>query len=108
MTPQPQNPPWSVSKALIALSCVAAFFIATTAAVVPELHCWLHKDAAQLEHECAITLLEAGVSAADAPTTVAASQAAVESSEGTPLQPVWVPSIFSRACIFAHAPPARS
>lgn len=105
--PQPA-PQVSKSKALITLSCLAAFLVAIAAAAVPELHRHLHADAAQAEHECAITIVQSGVTLADASPAISAPPRAVPFLAAAPLHPVWVPPLFSTARVFEHAPPPLS
>ncbi|CAN5260822.1 hypothetical protein BH20VER2_BH20VER2_08010 [soil metagenome] len=96
-------------RAWLGAGSVAAFLFAITLAAAPGLHAHFHADAAQAHHECAVTVIGSGkLQLADAPPTVAGpAAAALVGAVGT-LRPVWVPSVFSSARIFEHAPPVFS
>jgi len=57
---------------LFAAGGIALVLLLTVLAVSPELHAWLHGDAAGADHECAITLFQQGVVAAATGIAVAA------------------------------------
>jgi hypothetical protein len=96
-------------RAWVGAGSVAAFLFALTLAAAPGLHEHFHADAAQAHHECAVTVIGSGkFQLTGAALAVAAPAAVVQTATVAPLHPVWVPSLFLRACIYAHAPPARS
>lgn len=94
-----------VKRALIGAGLIVAFFFALTLSVAPQLHERLHSNAPH--HECAVTLIAAGnyhhAPAAPVETT---APTAIQFSRIPSLKPIWVASLFHRACIFEHAPPA--
>lgn len=49
---------------LLAAGGVALVVMLSVLAASPRLHAWLHSNAAQADHECAITLYQQGVAAA--------------------------------------------
>ena len=49
---------------LLAAGGVALVLMLSVLAASPTLHAWLHKNAGQADHECAITLYQQGVAAA--------------------------------------------
>ena len=75
-------------------------------AASPTLHAWLHNHAGQADHECAVTLYQQGVAAAEvgvilavvAPVVLARIVAAHAELHLAPLR-YWLPP--------GHAPPAR-
>ena len=77
-------------------------------AVCPALHRWVHADADNDEHSCAVTLFLSGGCDASAPDATA--QAAPRLAEPTaalesPDAP-WVASVFALNRVFEHAPPS--
>jgi hypothetical protein len=76
--------------------------------VAPNLHERLHPTAAPL-HECAVTLIASGSChhTVAAPFVIAPATP-VQSSKILALNAIWVAAPFLGACIFEHAPPARS
>jgi hypothetical protein len=91
-----------------ALILAAAIVLVLGLSVAPNLHERLHPTAATL-HECAVTLIASGSChhGAAAPR-MSAPATAVQFSKIPALNPIWVESPFLGACIFEHAPPARS
>jgi hypothetical protein len=77
--------------------------------VAPQLHERLHKDAAKLGHECAVTLIAAGKYDHSAPPTVfVAPQPGTYFAKIAALTPVSVPALYLSASLFEHAPPVVS
>ncbi|CAN5590986.1 hypothetical protein BH20VER1_BH20VER1_03070 [soil metagenome] len=96
-------------RALLGVASVAAFLFAITLAAAPGLHLHLHTDAAQTQHECAATIIGSGkVQLGDSAPLLAGPAGAALIGTVATLHPAWVPSVFSSACIFEHAPPALS
>ena len=91
---------------LLAAGGVALVLVLSILAASPTLHAWLHKNAGQADHECAITLYQQGVAAAEAgvilaavaPVVMARMAAAPAELHLAPLR-YWLPP--------GHAPPAR-
>src|SRR6266446_6190567 len=96
-------------RAIIAAGILSAFLWTLTLSVSPSLHERIHSDANRAEHNCAVTLIGLGSynHAAHVPL-VTAPLPAIQFSKIPALNPLWVPSPFLGACIFEHAPPARS
>jgi hypothetical protein len=95
-------------RAAIALAALSAFLFAFVLSAAPALHEHLHSDAGHPQHECAITIVESGLEAADEPLSTAAPQPASLFATVPVLHPVWVPAPFLGARVFEHAPPALS
>ena len=96
-------------RALIATGVLGAFLFALTLAASPQLHARFHADSGSANHECAATLLATGkYQQVDAPPVLVAPQPAVLFEKVPVFAPVWVAAVFSRAHVFAHAPPALS
>jgi len=76
--------------------------------VAPNLHEQIHPTAGSL-HECAVTLIASGSChhTAAAPLMIVLASA-VQFSKIPALNSIWVVAPFLGACIFEHAPPARS
>jgi hypothetical protein len=96
-------------RAFFAICVSAAFLWALALSASPLLHQRVHKDANRVEHNCAATMIASGTydHAAHAPL-VSAPVPTVQFSKIPALTPQWVESPFLGACIFEHAPPARS
>jgi hypothetical protein len=97
------------ARAFVATSLLAGFFWTLALGVSPLLHARVHRDAAQPEHSCAVTMIAAGsythsthvpLVSAPLPTPQFAKIAA--------LTPQWVEPLFLGAAVFEHAPPARA
>jgi len=70
------------------------------------LHERFHPDAKQAGHECVVTLIASGKYDHVAPPIVfVAPPAPSQFSDVASLNPVWVPTPFSRSRVFEHAPP---
>jgi hypothetical protein len=89
-------------------TCVgAAFLWALALSVSPQLHQRVHADANRAEHSCAVTAIASGMCDHTAcPPLVSAPLPAFQFSKIPGLTPKWVESVFLKAHIFAHAPPA--
>jgi hypothetical protein len=91
---------------LLAAGGVALVLVLSVLAASPKLHAWLHSNAAQADHECAITLYQQGVASAEVGVILAAVAlvvlariaAAPAELHLAPLR-YWLPP--------GHAPPAR-
>jgi hypothetical protein len=96
----------AMKRSAIHLGLIGAFIFAIVLSVSPNLHERFHPDAKQAHHECAVTFIAAGNydHAAPPPLFVRAFLPSQISDVAT-LSPVWVPSPFSSARIFEHAPP---
>jgi len=96
-------------RAFVAAFVSAAFLYALALSASPPLHQRVHKDANRAEHTCAVTMIASGNydHVAHSPL-VSAPAPAVQFSKIPALMPGWVQSPFLGACIFEHAPPARS
>jgi hypothetical protein len=95
-------------RAFVAGFISLAFFWALALSASPQLHQRFHPDANRVEHSCAVTMIASGsynhvshLPLASAPVPV------IQFSKIPALIPHWVPSLFLRARIFEHAPPAR-
>ena len=91
---------------LLAAGGVALVVMLSVLAASPTLHAWLHKNAGQADHECAITLYQQGMAAAEVGVILAAVALVVLARIATApaelhLAPLryWLPP--------GHAPPAR-
>jgi hypothetical protein len=89
-------------------TCVgAAFLWALALSVSPQLHQRVHADANRAEHSCVVTAIASGNCDYTAnPPLVSVPDLAVQFSKIPALPPKWVESLFLKAHIFAHAPPA--
>lgn len=94
--------------AAASLASLSALFFALLLVAAPSLHAYFHPDAAQAQHQCAVTALEAGNELSGLPLVIAAPQPAVQFSKLPALHSVWVAAPFLSASIFEHAPPALS
>ena len=63
----------SLVHRLVAAGGIAIVLSLTVLAVSPRLHAWLHQDAGEADHECAVTLFQQGVVAAGAGIILAAA-----------------------------------
>jgi hypothetical protein len=97
------------ARALISALVSVGFLWALALSASPQLHQRVHKDANRVEHNCAVTMIASGSydHAAQVPL-VSAPVPALQFSTIPALTPCWVQSPFLGACIFEHAPPARS
>ena len=92
-----------------AVALLAMLLYAVLLSVAPQLHERLHKDAAKLGHECAVTLIAAGKYDHSAPPTVfVAPQPGTYFAKIAALTPVSVPALYLSASLFEHAPPVVS
>jgi hypothetical protein len=96
-------------RALISAVVGGAFFWALILSVSPGLHQWIHNDANQIEHTCAVTMIAAGNFNHVAPAPLVCAPVPVTQFASVPvLNSQWVEPLFLSACIFEHAPPANS
>jgi hypothetical protein len=94
-------------RTFVAICVGAAFLWALALSVSPQLHQRVHADANRAEHSCAVTAIASGTYDHTAcPPLVSAPLPAVQFSKIPALTPKWVESLFLKAHIFAHAPPA--
>jgi hypothetical protein len=94
-------------RAFIAICIGAAFVWALALSASPQLHQRVHKDANRVEHSCAVTAIASGTCHhATHPPLVSAPARTIQFSKAPALTPKWVESVFLKAHIFAHAPPA--
>ena len=98
----------SPARSFIALAALSAFLFAFVLAASPGWHQHLHADAAQSQHECAITVVQSGTELNESAPLPTAPQPVALVSTIPALHPVWVAPPFSYARIFEHAPPALS
>jgi hypothetical protein len=99
----------SHGHAFVATCVFAAFVWALALSVSPQLHQRVHADANRAEHSCAVTAIASGnCDHVTHPPLVSTPTQAVQFSKVPALTPKWVQSLFLKAHIFAHAPPARS
>lgn len=96
-------------RVLVAAFVATSFLWTLALSVSPQLHERVHPDANRVEHTCAVTFIASGNYnyAGDVPI-VSAPVPGVQFSKIPALNSLWVPSLFLRARIFEHAPPARS
>jgi hypothetical protein len=93
-------------RGFAAAVAAAAFLWSLTLGVSPQLHEWIHPDASQPDHTCAVTVMAAGNYTHSAPAPlVSAPVLVVQFSIIPALTPQWVASPFLSARIFEHAPP---
>jgi hypothetical protein len=94
-------------RAFVGSLVTAAFVWTLVLAVSPQLHERIHPDSNRVNHTCAITLVASGsCNHSPAPLLISAPAPTIESSQPLELNSVWIQSIFLRAHLFAHAPPA--
>jgi hypothetical protein len=91
-------------------TCVGAAFLWTLAlSASAQLHQRVHADASSAEHSCAVTAIASGTCHhATHPPLAGTPAPAVQFSKIPALTPKWVESLFLKAHVFAHAPPALS
>ncbi len=91
-----------------AATFAAAIFLWSLAlGASPQLHRFIHPDADQPGHTCAVTLVASGSFAHSAPAPLVSAPVLVVQFSAIPvLTPQWVESPFLGASIFEHAPPA--
>jgi hypothetical protein len=95
-------------RTFVATCLFAAFVWAIALSVSPQLHAGIHAEANRAEHSCAVTAIASGTYDHTAhPPLVIAPMPASQFSKIAALTPQWVESLFLKAHIFAHAPPAR-
>src|SRR5438034_11568765 len=101
--------PTNRGGAFVAGFISTAFFWTLALSVCPQLHQFVHADANRVEHSCAATMIASGSYdySAQVPL-VSVPLPAIQFSKIPALIPQWVQSPFLGACIFEHAPPARS
>ena len=93
--------------ALVATCNFAAFLWALALSASPQLHQRVHPDAGHPDHTCLVTAIASGnCDYTSHPPLISAPLPAVEFSTIRALTPQWVESLFLKAHIFAHAPPA--
>jgi hypothetical protein len=98
-----------LTRASFALTSLAAFLFAITLAAAPGWHTHLHADAANAQHECAVTVVGSGkFQLGDAAPAVRVPIGSTGLTTVATLRPQWVPSLFHCASIFEHAPPVFS
>ena len=96
-------------RAIIHLALLGSLVFALALSASPSLHERFHSDANQPGHECVVTLITSGSYDHVAPPAVTIAPAlASQFSEVPALDPVWVPSPFSRSRVFEHAPPVSA
>jgi len=97
------------ARALVAALVSVGFFWTLLLSVSPQLHARIHSDGNRTEHTCAVTLIATGsYDHAAHPPLISAPVAVPQFSKIPALTPCWVQSPFLGACVFEHAPPARS
>ena len=75
-------------------------------AVSPRLHHWVHPDADDDQHECAVALfLHGGCDQPPPPVAVPACADAWQEILPHAFPPAWVASVFSTSRVLEHAPP---
>jgi hypothetical protein len=95
-------------RTFVATCLGAAFLWALALSVSPQLHQRIHAEANRAEHSCAVTAIASGnCDHATHPPLVSTPYRAAQFSKIPALTPKWVDSLFLKAHIFAHAPPAR-
>jgi hypothetical protein len=96
-------------RATIHLALIGSFVFALALSASPSLHERFHPDANQPGHECVVTLISSGNydHVTPAPVSVV-PPSSVQFSDILALNPIWVPSPFSRSCVFEHAPPVSA
>ncbi len=103
-SPRPASGPCRLATVLLLAHLLAVLALAAC----PEWHHWLHADADDDEHQCAVTLFRSG--GADAPTPPAAAAPAPWGHAPAAVPPAWpvvrVAPVFSSARIFEHGPPS--
>jgi hypothetical protein len=92
---------------LLAAGGIALVLLLAVLAASPGLHAWLHGDAGEADHECAITLFQHG---ANAVVAVTATAATVWIVVALAVIPPAAPDIHPRRYWLppAHAPPVLS
>jgi hypothetical protein len=96
-------------RAAIHLALIGSFVFALALSASPSLHERFHSDANQPGHECVVTLIASGSYDHVTPAPVCVVPAAPSQFFDAPaLNPVWVPSPFSRSRVFEHAPPVSA
>lgn len=98
----------SVALSFVAFFSLGSLFFAFLLAASPAWHQHFHSDAAQPQHECAITVVESGTELNDSAPVPTAPRLVTQISTIRALNPVWVAAPFSGAHVFEHAPPALS
>jgi hypothetical protein len=103
----PAPPPLTVVSLLhrlVAANGIALVLLLAALAASPGLHAWLHGDAGEADHECAVTLFQHGADVAVAVLAVAATGSIVVALVVTPpAEPVLAPRRYWLPP--GHAPP---
>src|SRR5436190_23421087 len=96
-------------RAIVAAFVSVGFLWTLALSASSQLHQRVHADANRVEHSCAATMIASGSYdySAQVPL-VSVPLPAIQFSKIPALIPQWVQSPFLGACIFEHAPPARS
>lgn len=76
-------------------------------AASPALHEWVHADANDGDHDCAVVLFMAGGAAAAVAVVFVAAVLVTSGSQAVP-RGIWVKGLFRVLRILEHAPPAAS
>src|SRR5476651_1943532 len=96
-----------MKRRAIHLGLIGSFLFALALSASPTLHDRFHADANQPGHECAVTLIATVSFDHSTPLPIVVPAPALAPLAEVPASPaVWVPSLFSGAHIFEHAPPA--
>ena len=77
-------------------------------AASPQLHEWIHQDAAHNDHECAITLFASGACDCACSAPIVIGTVGFELIEFHPTTREHVPSCYLTRAVLEHAPPANS
>jgi hypothetical protein len=56
MMPAPERSFMRAAKSGVGFFCLGVFLLVQTMAAIPAFHAWVHHDAREPEHECAVTL----------------------------------------------------
>ena len=96
------------SHAFVAVLAAAAFLLALTLSVSPQLHERIHSDANRVDHSCAVTFVSSGNVNHSPVALLISAPVALDECKVPELTPLWVGPLFLLASVFEHAPPANS
>ena len=99
--------PATPHRRVLAALLLAHLLVLAALSVSPAWHHWLHADADNDAHTCAVTLFQRG-DTVDAPPPVALPAEPAPATVDTiraDERPVWVASIFVLSRVFEHGPP---
>lgn len=92
----------------VAAVLLAMLLLTIAAATWNPLHEWLHGDADEADHHCAITLFASGTCDTSLVAETIAPLPLPLPADRIVVLKTWVPNVFLSACVYEHGPPGNS